>query len=56
MGRFGIIWVYLTTFEVTFLAYAKARLLFVGGKNTDLGNSGILMFTLINIFGDKVAC
>jgi hypothetical protein len=56
MGHFEIIKFYLKGVNETNLAYAKARLLFVGEKNTDLGNSGTLMLTLINIFGDRVAC
>jgi len=43
---------YLKTFEVTFLAYTVTRLLFVKGKNTDLGNSDTLMLTLINCWNN----
>jgi hypothetical protein len=34
MGFFGIIGFYLKTFEVIFLSYANARLLFVGQRNS----------------------
>jgi len=46
---------YLKDFYETILAYAMMRLLFVGGKNTDSGNSGLLNLNLINILGNKVA-
>ena len=35
---------------VTSLAYTMMRLLFVVGKNTDSGDSGPLMFILINAY------
>jgi hypothetical protein len=53
MGHSRIIKSYLKGFYETFLAYAITELLFVGGKNTYLGNSDLLMLTLTNIFGNK---
>jgi hypothetical protein len=55
MELFVVLKFYLKTFEVTFLAYTVTRLLFLGGKNTDSGNSGTLMLTLINCW-NKFSC
>ena len=56
MGIFRVIKFYLKAIYETFLAYTVTGLLFVGGKNTDWGKSGLLNLNSINIFGDKVAC
>jgi len=54
MRLFEITKFYLKDFYETILAYARARLLLVGQKNSVSGNNGSFMLTLINIFGDKV--
>jgi len=56
MGHFGIIKFYLKGVDETILAYVKARLLLASQKNLVSGSNGSLILTLVNIFGDKVAC
>ena len=52
MGLFEMLEFYLKDFYETILAYAKARLLLVSGKNADFGNSGTLMLILISCWNE----
>ena len=52
MGHFGVLRFYLKGFYEIILAYAKARLLLVSGKNADFGNSGTLMLILISCWNE----
>jgi len=56
MGRFGIIKFYLKTIYETFLAYAKARLLLVDGKNSLFENSCLLTQNLIKYSSERNYC